>query len=387
LFHNRNNNFAPGVISGLHAVLLSMLAFPFLYSNPFLVAKSAGYHDYSVQLSSDYVDNFRLSETDQIDTWSNTLGLGLELGSASETSNVTGLIFIDATEYSDSSIEDSDSYTLDFDFGRKGERLYGLLFVSHRSESTTETELLDTGRIVDGARISTSIVPTVGYYFDERNSISTSLDYIDTSYDDVSLVGYSQKSLSVSWDHQMDEISKLSSGFSVAEYDPEDDSVTDTRTIGVYYESKFSASMDYILGIGFSDVNRPSDSESSGVFSLEVSYIPDRRNDFSGSLSSTYEPSGTGNVQETDSLSFAWNHGISEKLSFDLSGVASSNSSQDYFSLSAGGKYVFRPEWSMSSNIEYRKQNKDTGNAESVGIYFFFYYSIEAEFELTRDTI
>jgi len=364
-----------------------MLAFLFLYSNPFMVAKSASYHDYTVQLSSGSVDNFRLTETDQIDTRLNTLGLSLELGSASETSNVTGVFYIDATEYSDSSIENSDSYTLDFDFGRKFERFYQLLSVSQRSESTTETELLDTGKIVDGAKISTRITPEVGYFLDDRNSISTSLSYIDTSYDNSSLVDHSQIALSVSWNYQIDEISNLSSSYSVFEFDPENASTTDTNAINVNYALQFSPTMDYNLGIGFSEVDGPSDSESGGTYSFGVSYKPNERNDFTGSLSSNFVASGSGNVQETDSLSFAWNHGISEKLSFDLSGIASSNSFHDYYSLSAGGRYVFRPQWSMSSNIEYRKLSRNTGNAESVGIYFFFYYSIEAEFELTRDTI
>ena len=98
-------------------------------------------------------------------------------------------------------------------------------------------------------------------------------------------------------------------------------------------------------------------------------------------------PSGSGNVVETGSLDFAWNHGISEKLSSDLSGFASTTSSRDYFSLSAGVKYVFRPQWWMGSNIEYRNQSTNTGDAESVSINFFFYYSIQAEFQLARDTL
>jgi hypothetical protein len=364
-----------------------MLAFPFLYFNPLMVAKSAGYHDYSVNLSSGSVDNFRLTETDEIDTRFNTLGLSLELGTASETSNATGVFYIDATEYSDSSIDDSDSYALDLDFGRKGERFYGLLYFSQRSESTTETELLDTGRIEDGTRNSTKIVPEVGYNLDERNSISISLDYNDVTYDDSSLVDYFEKSYSVSWNHQKDEVTTLSTSFRVSEYDPENESTTDTNSISINYASQLSLAMDYNLSFGFSEVDRPSDSESGGTYSFGLSYQPNERNNFTGSFSSNFEASGSGDVQETDSLSFAWNHGISEKLSFDLSGIASSNDSRDYYSLSAGGTYVFRPQWSMGSNIEYRKQDSDTGNAESVGIYFFFYYSIEAEFELTRDTL
>ena len=196
-----------------------------------------------------------------------------------------------------------------------------------------------------------------------------------------------KNTLSVSWNYKVDEISNLSTSYSVSEYDPENASVTDTNAINVNYASKFSPTMDYNVGIGFSEVDRPSDSESGGTFSFGVNYKQDERDNFTGSFSRNFVPSGSGNVQETDSLNFAWNHGITEKLSSDLSGIASSNSIQDYYSISAGGRYVFRPEWSMSSNIEYRKQSTDTGNAESVGIYFFFYYSIEAEFELTRDTL
>ncbi|MDC1287764.1 hypothetical protein N8198_07755 [Gammaproteobacteria bacterium] len=368
-------------------MLLSMLAFSFLYSNPFMVAKAAWYHDYSAELSSEYVDNFRLTETDQIDTRADTLALNLELGSASETSTVTGFFFIDATKYSDSSIEDSDSYALDFDFGRNVERSYQLLYVSQRSQSTTETELLDTGRIVDGTRISTSITPEVGYYIDERNSISTSLNFLDTSYDNVSLVEYTEITLSGSWNYQTDEISILSPGISVSEYNPKNGSATVTNTIGVNYESKFSPAMDYSLGVGFSNIDSLSDFESGGIYSLEVSYKPDQRNDFTGSLSSDFVPSGSGSVVETGSLDFLWNHGISEKLTFDMSGIASTTSSRNYSSLTAGVRYTFRPQWWMGSNIEYRKQSGNTGDAESVGIYFYFYYSIQAEFQLARDTL
>jgi len=144
-------------------------------------------NDYGVNATLEWDDNFRLSQTDPIETTSTSVGVFADLQGATEISNIRLAIGANATKYSDASIEDSDGDSVSLETDRRGERWSGNLDLSVAAESTTETELLDTGRVIDGERITDRISPGANYQLDEKNSIYGNLVFINVSYDTVAL--------------------------------------------------------------------------------------------------------------------------------------------------------------------------------------------------------
>src|SRR5210317_970816 len=108
--------------------------------------------DYGVDATIENDDNFRLSEDDPVSTVSSGLGVFADLQGTTEISSLRFAVGASGTQYSESSIEDSENYYLSLAAARSGQRWSGTLDLSFDLEPTTESELLDTGALVDGER-------------------------------------------------------------------------------------------------------------------------------------------------------------------------------------------------------------------------------------------
>jgi len=69
--------------------------------------------------------------------------------------------------------------------------------MNYSLQPLTESELLDTGRRVDGEGEFVSIEPGISYQLDERNSISLIYVFTDVSYDTVSSSGYTDNAIAM----------------------------------------------------------------------------------------------------------------------------------------------------------------------------------------------
>ena len=251
---------------------------------------------YKGPLASGQENNFRLAETNEIDTTSNSISVFANLQGSTEISSIRLTLGANSTTYSESEIDDSDGYNLSLDTSRRGERLSGSLTVSAASESTTETELLDTGSVIDGERRTASVAPGLSYQLNERNSVFANLSVRDVTYDTVSLVEYTDTAASFGWGYSLDEASDFSVTLRTSEYDPEDDETTDIDSLSLGYKFRTSEVTSYAFSIGYSDVDRPDDSETSGDNTIDFSHQPDERNSFTVGFSDGYHGSGAGNA-------------------------------------------------------------------------------------------
>jgi len=346
-----------------------------------LVCKSVSAYDwnnnYGANLTLGFDDNFRLSADDEIDTTSTSVGVFTALEGLTEISSIRLALGIDGTTYSESSIDDETSYNLSLDTARTGERLSGILNVRLESRATTETELLDTGFLEeDGTRDSVSVAPSLSYQMDERNSFSASLSVEDVSYDTVSLTEYTNNSVSLSWRYQLDETSSVSTSLQHAVYDPDDDDETNTDSVYVGYELRASEATTYNFSVGFTEVERPDDSEDGNNYAFDVNHRPDERNSFALELSNSYEASGAGDVREEDSLNLQWDHALSERAQVTLSmeGVSTDDRDYDYYSFTAGSNYQYTPEIELSASYRYREREEDSESADSSAVFFSLSY-------------
>ena len=333
-------------------------------------------NDYGANLTVGFDDNFRLSADDEIDTTSTDLGLFADVQGATEISTIRLAIGVNGTTYSESSIDDETSYNLSLDTARSGERLSSFLNVSFESQSTTETELLDTGFLEeDGTRDSISVSPGLSYQVNERNSVSLSFDFRDVSYDTVSLTEYTDNSVSLGWSHRLDETSSVSTSLQHSVYEPDDDDDTDTNSVYVGYELRASEATTYNFSVGFTEVERPDDSEDGNNYAFDVNHRIDDRNSFTLGLSTSFEASGEGEVRQEDSLNLQWNHGLSDRAQVTLSAEGVSTDERDYYSFIAGSNYQYTREIGLSASYRYREQDGGAGDADSSSVFFSISYS------------
>jgi len=333
-------------------------------------------NDYGVDLTAGYHDNIDLSDDDEIDTSSGAIGVFADIEGTTEISRISLGLALTGTTYSDSSLDDETTYNLSLDTSRSGERLTGFLSVVLDREATRETETLDSEfDEQNGTRDSVTVTPGLSYEVNERNSFAASLRFVDVSYDTDSYTEYTDNSLLLSWIHQLDDASSISTNFEFAEYDPDDDGTTDTNSVDVGYDYRASEATSYYFSLGYTKVDEPDDSTNGGTGEFAVDHQIDERNEFSLTLSKSYEASGEGDVSDEDRLNLGWNHALSEKVQFTLSTEVASRDDTDYYSVGVGSSYQYTREIALSADYRYRGREEDSDDAKSSSILFTLSYS------------
>ncbi len=332
-------------------------------------------NDYGVDVTFAADDNFRLTPDDEIDTTSINLRLFTDIEGTTEISHIRLDLAVTGVSYSESSIDDEQGYSLAFDTSRTGERLSTFLNVGFDSDLTNETELLDSGIVEDGTRDTVSVSPGLSYLLNERNTLSANLNFTDVSYDTESQTEYIDNSLSLSWSYGLDEGSSVYTSIQSSVYEPDDDDETDVTSFNVGYENRLSEATTYNISVGYSDVDRPDDSEIGSNFSLDVNHRTDKQNSFTLVLSNSYEGSGQGEVREELGLNLLWARGLSERSQFTWSAEAVHTDDRDFYSTQAGVNYQYIREVNLSASYRYRQRDEGTGDADSSTLLFSISYS------------
>jgi hypothetical protein len=323
-------------------------------------------NDYGVNAGVGYDDNYRLTEDNEIDTRSSDIGGSISIQGATEISEVGLVLRARNRSFSESSIDDETSYNLALNTSRAGERLSSNFNLSFDQASTTQTELLDTGENRDGKRNILAASPGLSYQLDERNSVGTNLLYRDVTYDTVSLVEYTNTSIWLGWDHRLDETRSFTVSYVYSVYDPENDDTTDTNSVNLGYGFQTSEVTAYSFTLGVTDVDGPRDSTTGGTGSFNVNQQIDDRNNFTLSLSTSYEGSGRGNVREEDRINLAWNHALSDRSQATFSAEGVNTDDRDYLTFRVGYNYNYTPEVVLSASYRFRVRTEDEGDSFDV---------------------
>jgi len=331
--------------------------------------------DYGVDATIGYNDNFRLTEIDPVSTASANLGAFADLQGKTEISSLRFAIGANATSYSASNITDSEKYYLTLAGARQGERWSGTLNLAYRFEPTTETELLDSGNLVDGQRDTYSIAPGISYQLTERSSIYSNLSFSDVTYDTVSFTDYTDTAASLGWIYGISETSDVSINGRYTEYNPEDDETSITSALNLGYDFSTSAATKYSIRLGYSDAETPLGSNRDSDSSFELRHSIDERNGFSLFLGNGYEASSRGRVQYANRLNLRWDHALAERLQFTLTGEGFDTRDRDYQELSAGISHQYTREIRLAARLRYRQQQTDTDNADSASAFVSLSYS------------
>lgn len=322
---------------------------------------------YGVDITAGNNDNLILAPTpNELDTSFSKLGLFVSTEGISELTSVQIRFGVNSDVYSDSSVEDRTTGNLSFSLSNRSERLQTGLEASLRTEPTIETELLDTGKIVDSTRDTLNVSPSMTYQLDERNSLSINLGFTDVSYDTVLFTEYQDSLFSLGWVYQLNETTDFSPSLKFSQYEPDNaDSSTDTSSLNLGYVMRPSETTSYSFAVGYSDVDGPDNKQTGSTYSVVVSNKPDERNSFSLTAARSFQPSGLGEVREEDRLELSWTLAFSEKVQGVLSTNFVGTDDRDYFEIQPSIGYRLSENASISGNYRFRKQDSTTGDAES----------------------
>ena len=332
--------------------------------------------NYGAGVSAGYDDNFFLTSSDEVDTTFTSLSVFAGAIGQSETTNVIVSAGLTGNIYSDSSIDDRTNADLLFSISEQNsERLLLNLEVSHQRESSIETELLDSGLIVDGTRDRFEVAPGMQYQIDVTNLLEVELSLVDVSYDTVPLEEYQDNSILLGWKHQLDETRSLSTRLILSKLKPEETEDTDATTIDLDYEMKQSEATTYNFLFGLTNVDGPSGSEDGSSYGLRINHAQDQNNNIVFSLTRSYEPSGLGVVREEDRINLEWLRGYSERLQGSFLAGFVGTEDRDYFELQPGLLYRLSENTFVSGYYRYRRQDGTGIDANSNSLFFSFSYS------------
>ena len=329
---------------------------------------------YGAKLTAGYDDNFRLSSTSEVDTSFNKLSLFVSREARTEISSVQVLAGVNTDSYSDSSVDGRTTGNLSLSLNRQGERAQTGLDVSYLTEPTLESELLDTGILVDGARNTLKLSTGMSYSLDERNSVSLNLGFSNVSFDTVSLVEYQDNSLSLEWSYRLDETSDFSTSLRSSQYEPDNVDSTDTNSLNLGYTMRPTETSTYRFSVGYSEVDGPTNAQTGGNYSLVINNKPDELNSFSLTAAHSFQASGLGVVREQDRLGLNWVHAFTEKVQGLLSVDFSGTDARDYFAVQPGISYRLSNYLSIAGNYRFRREETSTAEAESSSLLFTLSY-------------
>jgi hypothetical protein len=145
--------------------------------------------------------------------------------------------------------------------------------------------------------------------------------------------------------------------------------------VNLGYELRASEATTYNFAVGFTEVDRPDDSENGSIYAFDVNHRTDERNSFTLGLSNSFEPSGAGVVREEDRLNLLWNHGLSERTQVTVSAEAVNTDDRDYYGIRAGSRYRYTREIGLSASYRYRERDEGVASADSNTVFFSLSYA------------
>ena len=332
-------------------------------------------NDYTVESELGWEDNFRLSEDDPIETTSVQAGASGEFRGFDEVSNTILGLGGNTTRYSESSIDDAQDYGIYGIYTRVGERWTADLNAAYRIVPTTASEQLDTGRLEDGEKQTTTILPSFNYQVDERNSVYANLSFEDVSYDTVSLTEYTNNSLAMGWAYGLSETSSISLNFNGSEFESDEGVSTTTTGANIGYGWDYTDTTRYDLVLGFAQTDGADGTNRDGNSSITITHIVDDRNNFTFFAGNGYASSGSGDVRYQSDFNVVWGHQINFEAQFNLSGDGVYTEDREYYSISAGITYRFSRPFYITGGYRYRTQSAEDNNSDSNSIWFTIRYS------------
>jgi hypothetical protein len=372
----------------------------------------------TVSLRSGYNDNYRLTTAPHDSVWETDLTPAVKFGVAKENQGLFGNADVSVVRFyggsgaNSSNVLDREDYHLLVNSYQRTERNEFGADIGITQDSTLDTELTETGQVIDNlaTRLSTVLNPSWKRSLNEKTRLDLDYAFNRVSYSDVvgqsNLVNYDFNTASASLVRQFTPLTQGTVSTSFSQYIPETNLNSDIYGIQVGLTRKHSETLstswlagrrqtnsDNLIPTGFCvgadpgasfpkcnggfPVKTGTDTEevnnTGAVYAASITKIL-QKGSLSVSLSRAATPSGTGELLDTTRLALTGEHRFTETLTSSLTIeyyeqetiVNASGSVQsepgNFFRIQPRIAWQWQREWLLAGEYRYAEDENTNGD-------------------------
>ena len=249
--------------------------------------------------------------------------------------------------------------------------------------ATRVTEVDDTGRVLsDAIRLSFSAGPSWSYLVTPTDRVGLRASVAHVTFDTDALNDYNNYSGGPFWSHQLTEKDsvELSGSYSRFERRSGPDLKSDTASGGARFSHRFTPRLDGFVNaggrytrtredvvVGATTVSRTD--ESAGISAGAGLTLKSERASITAAYERSLSPSGSGRLQERDTVSVAATYDVSPLISANLAtnfilqdavedGV---DTKREFISAEPGITWKFHRDWDLRMSYRFRTQRLGDG--------------------------
>ena len=265
-----------------------------------------------------------------------------------------------------------------FNSGFQTERSNLGLAASYMEGSSRDTAEVDTGDFTTNSTVTTKkIAPSYSYQLTERDNLSISGSYTERAFSTTDFNDTELLSLNTGWTHQFSERFNGGLNLTVSNFESTGSTFTsDDDNYNLSSSIRYDYSELWNIGgnVGIRKLNSKqtdnlgvTDSNSSSGLSLDINASRTTELDtMSFGISRAVLPSNTGDVNETDRISFSWSRKITETISTSFnssyqqttSAIEENNQERENLNISPAINWQFERNLGLNLAYKYRQQKE-----------------------------
>jgi hypothetical protein len=285
--------------------------------------------------------------------------------------------------------EDRKDPSLGLGWTRGFERGEFTLSTNYNKSSTRVSERRVTGLIFnDGSAITRSYDASLRYLITEKFSLSTGLNYQETTFSGANLDDFNSKNFNSRLNYLYNEKLTPFVQFSISRFENETNSLNSlftgnantsgnsvSRNLLVGYAYKMSPQLDYSVALG---VNRVSSAGSGWIGNASLNYVINEKSSLIGTISRNVTPTGLGGFLEIDNLGLSYLYDIDQKnhLGSDVNwSITRDVNNSNFKQLGAFYSYDLSEDWDIRTYAQYRSLQAINTDASAYQIGFSFSFN------------
>ncbi len=340
----------------------------------------------SLRLGEGYNDNVRLVSDSHPNVTITTIAPAVEVKAHTETVTAVAKAQASINRYRG----DSDLNATDLAIEASMAKLYERGQIGIRTEyvrdSTLASELSQTGVVQENRqRARASVNPSWTTQLSERASVQLGYDFAQIKYEDAAgtgLTDYQTESPYGVFSYRLSERSSIQALTGMSQLRRAGGGSVRNIYAQTLLESQLTEVLKAKVGVGLSRIRSNStlakDAESGWLAqaSIERSFLTST---LAVGLERENNPTGSGELTQTDRLSALWTEKLSPRFSYALGAAAYRNqpifatsaiASDTYYRLNGNVTYLVTEDWSIEADIAHAHQRPDQGESVQANSFF-----------------
>ena len=356
-------------------------------------ARAAGqwYFEPSITLTALYNDNIALTTRDKESSPGIITAVGAKAGRRTKVLEMGVDAKVSRRDYFQAPDRDSTDFSLSAKAARSTRKDNMTLDVSLERDSTTTSELTTSGLTnAQKRRVKWLVAPSWRHQLTPRWGLTANASYQDVSYRDAEFTGltdYTYTTLGLDTDYAFDQRIRVLGQVNFSRYKTDRTDITsDTTGVlgGVGYSFSPKWSVRGLLGLRRSETTIPT--AAGTTTSSGTGYLADilatrqfQTAKLTLGLNKSLNPSGNGELLDSQRFSLDWNQNLSERWQWRVLGNrylnerstrATGTNNRVYWAITPSLRYKLDREWSLLASYRYRYQkyenNTDAATSNAV---------------------